>query len=262
MMMKNGMNRAAAVVVATGLMACGQPEDSQVDIEFADSSFALTSANDCVRAFSDQPFLRQLASKNSWGAEEIGAFCDEVESIAAVYANNATMTVLTVAGAAVRSGQDLGAAYYLGVAGYDLTAIRTWLRKVQGAQAVRQCAFRAFKLRFRGQTLPPGFVGSCLEDVTGEPYPDPIFQKNLSSVGIEDIGSQGGGLAASLAVYDDPRHGTVVAFLGGLLYTQSQPAYAGFVGCGAALGFDLDPHTEGGALSPLCLGNELGSTAP
>lgn len=242
----------ASILILTSLTACGEEEEGSVEV--ADASFALGSTEDCIQAFESRAFLIQLAEQRAWETPEVEAFCGEVAAVAAAYADDATLTAMTVAGAGALNGESMDTAYFIGVAGYNLSELRGWLGSVRASRAVRPCSREAANILESGSTLPDGFMKSCLEAETGEAYPAPLFRATRSSMGIEDVDGAAAGFGASLLIYNVPGTGTVVAFVAGRLYAQAEPAYGAFVGCGAALG--LDDVAESGAFSYVCLGAE------
>ena len=235
------------------MSACGGT-DSNDDTEVADATFALSESIDCVDAFASRPFLVRLAENRQWGTEEIEAFCAEVEDIASIYADESTLTAMTIAGVGALNGESIDTAYFIGAAGYDLSAIGDWLGEVRASRAVRLCSQDAADILSDGNTLPDGFMKSCLEDTTGEAYPTPLFKVTRSNRGIESIDEASAGAGASLLIYNVPGTGTVVSFIAGRFYAQAEPPYGAFAGCGAALGFDA--VAEEGAFRYICVGAE------
>lgn len=149
---------------------------------------------------------------------------------------------------------ELETAYYVGAAGYNMTEIRDWLAEVAAATAARRCLRQATRETRNGGTLEDNFVRTCLEDETGSPYPEPIFQDSYSNLGLDEVGESPAGLAMGIAIYNVPDVGTVASFVAGGFYAQGAPMYGAFIGCGAAIGFtsDLDNGTAGG----VCVGAE------
>lgn len=246
---------ACLVIACWGLAACGSsdPEEEEGDEELTNATFELTSTNDCVVAFDDFPFLQRAASKRGWGVDEISSLCDDLQEISNLYVDDATLTTVVIAAVGQANDGDFEASYYVGASGYNMTAVREWLVKVNGAQAIRQCTTAAAVKRRTLEGLPEGYVRDCLEDKAGEAYPAPLFQERYSEKGLDEVGDAGAGAALGLAIYNAPGLGTVVAFLGGGFYAQASPAYGAFFGCGAAIGFTHDASAAG-ATAPLCLG--------
>ncbi len=233
--------------------ACGGTSD-EAQVEVAEAAFALSNSNDCIDAFATRPFLIRLTENRGWGQEEIEAICAEIEDVATTYANNSTLTVLTVAGVGNLDGDTLETAYFIGAAGYDLTEVRAWLDKVRASRATRICSQEAADIVRDGGTLPEGFMRDCLTEETGEPYPEPIFQEIRSNNGIDGLDDAAAGLAVSLVIYNVPGTGTVAAFVSGGFYAQVEPPYAAFAGCGAVLG--LDDVAEDAGFAYVCVGAE------
>lgn len=248
-------------LLALPLAACdgGSDDTGEEDLDVADASFSLASVDDCTNAFASRQFLQRLAADRGWGDEEITAFCSELDEIKTTYAEDATLTLVTVAGVGQFDGGSFESAYYIGASGYNLTEIRAWLAEARASRAARRCTRQVRQTRRRGDALEEGFMGDCLEDTTGSPYPEPIFQEARSSVTIDEVGETAAGIGASLAIYNVPDTGTVVSFLAGAFYAQAEPAYGAFIGCGVAIGFE-DVGEEGGeadvAGSYVCVGAE------
>ncbi|MEO1228952.1 MAG: hypothetical protein AAFZ18_08610 [Myxococcota bacterium] len=250
----NKLRTLPALLSLAGLSmaaACGGSEDTEVEV--ANAEFALTSTTDCTQAFATRAFLIRLTEEKGWGDEEISAFCAEVDAVAATYAESSTLTVMTVAGIGQLQGETLQTAYYVGVAGYDLTAVQSWLGEVRASQAVRPCTREAVSLA-RQSGLQEGFMRRCLEDETGAAYPEPIFRQTRSRSGLDGVGEAAAGSAVSLAIYNAPGRGTVVGFLAGSFAAQAEPPYGAFLGCGAVAGFDA--VAEQGAFSYVCVAAE------
>lgn len=242
----------ASCAVASLLSLVAACDDGDEDLEFADATYALTTPTDCEAAFSGS-YLGDVAAERGWTESDIAAFCAEVGAIADTYADNATFTTVTLAGVGQIDDDALETAYFVGVAGYDLDAVKDWAEAAAGAQAVRRCARAARSEQVGDGTLPDGYVTDCLADETGMAFPEPLFRETRSDVGIDEVGDAGAGNALSLAIYQDPDQGTVVAFLGGRFYAQAAPTYGAFLGCGAALGFDNTGREAGAAV---CVGVE------
>lgn len=240
---------SCALVASLALVGgCADEEE----VEFAEATFDLADASDCEAAF-DEPYLSEVASERGWDDADITAICNEIADIAQIYVDNATFTTVTIAGVGQVDDDALETAYFVGVAGYDLDAVRDWAEAAAGAQAVRRCARSARADLADDGVLPDGFVSDCLADETGMPFPTPLFNETRSDMGIDEVGDAGAGRAVSLALYRDPSQGTVAAFLGGRFYAQATPEYGAFMGCGAAIGFDSTGREAGASV---CVGVE------
>jgi len=235
---------APLFAVAVTLPFLGACEDIEVEapeepVAFAEASLRLETAADCEAAFSGG-WLSRLADHRAWTDDDVATLCDELIDIADAYAEDTTMTTVAMAGAATLADEGLDSSWYVGVSAYNLSEIRAWTEAAQGANAVRTCVRDARESTRAGQDIGEGFARDCMEDVTGQSFPEPIFQQRRSTLGLEEIGDEATGAAMGLAIYNIPGEGTVVAFLGGGFYAQAEPAYGAFIGCGAAIGFDAD----------------------
>lgn len=238
----------ALATLAQGLTGCDEPEEP---LEVADATLALQTAGECEQAFAERPFLVEAATERGWGPEEIAAVCAEVEEIAETYVDDETLTVMTAAGVGQLDGESLQGAYYVGVAAYDISAVKAWLGEVRASRAVRSCTRQA---RLDGDLD----MGACVSDVSGASYPEPLFSETLSDSTLDDVADAAAGRALSVAVYREPGRGTVVAFLAGGFYVQSEPAYGAFIGCGSALGFEAvsEDAAEAAAAAFICVAAE------
>ena len=245
--------------VALSFVACGEDlANDEESPDVADATFALNSTDDCVGAFATKRFLRDLARQQNWEAEDIVNFCSEITRIATAYEDDDTLTVATIGGGIARNGPDLTAVHFYGIAGYNVTAIREWLGEVRASRAISECSRRATRLILRGQSLPPGFVRMCLEEVSGAAYPAPIFTESSANLQSDDdaSGTAGAvGLAATLLIYNAPGQGTIVSFLAGGFYGQAtNPPYFAVLGCGVVSGFG--DVAEVGSREFICMGSE------
>ena len=252
------LNNALIITSVLSAVACGDIDQNEnAALEVANATFALSSSQDCVDAFATRSFLRELSRQKNWGEDDIMDFCDEVTRVATTYQTSDTLTIATIGGGLARNGVRAKVVYFQGIAGYNLSAIKAWLGEVRASRAIQECSRRAASAILGRQPIPPQFVRTCLEDVSGETYPAPIFTDvDANLVGGEANGTAAAlGIAATLVVYNAPGQGTVVSFLAGGFYGQaSNPPYFGTLGCGVVVGFD-EVEQDGG-LSYICLGAE------
>lgn len=227
----------------------------------AEASFKMDTAADCITNFSSRPFLSLIASRRGWGSTEITAFCNRLNTVKTSYATGTTLTVATFIGLSQVNASNIENALYIGAVGYDLTALRTWLKASVGDGNVRKCMRRARTRKLIFGSVPKGFVLDCLKDETGVSYPGSMFKVRLSNVTLSSLGDVGVGAGISVAMLSVPGVGIVVGFLGGAAYMESNPVYAAFLGCGAMAGVVVvDGAAGASATSPICMAAAFADT--
>lgn len=228
----------------------------------ANSSFAMTNVSDCENAFtnpSSNPFLSLIARRKGWNSVDIERLCTKINTIRTTYQDNSTLTIASFAGVGKLSSTDVGFSYYIGIAMYDITYTKDWIKSVVAKKSIRRCMRRARGRRILFGSIPKGFVIECIERLVGSPAPSPVYRNSISNIRIDQISGMGGRALAtlgfSLAIYNVPGRGTVIGFLGGAFYANAESTpYASFLGCGAAVGFNAD---EVNAIVPICFGAEF-----
>lgn len=248
------MKKSTLPVLAFSLLALGACDgtDAQREdlVEFADATFRVDGPSECVDAFSGSD-LSQIADSQDWSQDDITSFCAELTDLAATYAEDSTLTVVSMAATAQLDSDPLETAWFLGATGYSIDEVRSWGEATASSLAVRACVREARQETRAGGTVAEGFAADCLEDTAGQAFPEPLFSEQRSSMGVDELDAHAAGTAIGLALYSIPGEGTVAAFLGGGFYAQAEPVYGAFMGCGAAIGFEAVSGEEAG--SALCV---------
>lgn len=115
----------------------------------------------------------------------------------------------------------------MGAAGYSIDEVRAWGEATAASFAARTCVREARQETLAGGTVAEGFAADCMEDSSGQAFPEPLFSEQYSSVGIDEVDDRASGAATGLAIYTVPGEGTVAALLGGDFFAPADPGLRG-----------------------------------
>ncbi len=223
-------------------------EQTVQSFESEETSFELTETpEDCIAKIDSKPKLKALIEEKEINIEDL---CEKLIEIAETYEQNETLTLLTMAGTTNIEGQY---SYFVGAAGYNLTAIREFSSSIKNRGYVKACFKDALEIaKNPEQTISQsGFkMKACVEDKSGLTYPEPIFSYKESDVQMEELGETGAAL--SMVVYNMPGGKSAVGVIGGS-YVTDQESYLSVGGCGFAISVDKPSKTIVGAGSVCAL---------
>lgn len=107
------------------LFSLGGCDSDAEPVEFGNASFTIEDSEDCIDAFNGM-YLTNQANNRGWDEEDINAFCAEVADIAVEYNDNETLTVVTFAGTAQVTEEQLQGSWFVSAVGYNIDALRSW----------------------------------------------------------------------------------------------------------------------------------------